>query len=68
MNILQTLLIIGLFGLFLAFAIAPVANVSSNVIDNTAHLSGIAGFFFGNLTFFIFLTFIVVLLMMMWTG
>ena len=68
MNILQTLLVIGLFSLFLVYAIAPVTNVASNSIDNNGSMSGISGFFFGNLTFFIFLTFIIVILMMMWTG
>jgi uncharacterized membrane protein len=68
MNILQTFLVIGLFGLFLVFAIAPVTNVASNAVDNVHSFSGFPGFFFGNLTFFILLIFVVSILIMMWTG
>jgi hypothetical protein len=67
MNILQTLLLIGLFSLFLVYAIAPVTNVSSNINDQSG-MTGFAGFFFGNLTFFIFLGFLVTILFMMWVG
>jgi uncharacterized membrane protein len=68
MNILQTFLVIGLFGLFLVFAIAPITNVASNAVDNANSFSGFPGLFFGNLTFFILLIFVVSILMMMWTG
>ena len=68
MNILQTFIIIGLFGIFLVYAIAPVTNVASNNIDNANAFTGFAGFFFGNLTFVIFFCFIVAILMMLWTG
>jgi hypothetical protein len=67
MNILQTILVIGLFVTFLVFAIAPVTNVTSNINDR-ANVSGFAGFFFGNLTFFIFIAFLVVIMFMMWGG
>lgn len=67
MNILQTILVIGLFSLFLVFAISPVTNVASNLNDE-AHVSGFAGFFFGNLTFFIFIVFLVVIMFMLWAG
>lgn len=68
MNILQTLLVIGLFALFLVYAVAPIANVSSAAVDDTHKVTGIAGFVFGNQTFIIFIIFIVSMLMMMWTG
>ena len=68
MNILQTLLIIGLFSLFLVYAIAPITNVASATIDDTGSFTGMSGFIMGNLTFFIFIIFVVTILMMMWTG
>ena len=67
MNILQTLLMLGLFATFLVFAIAPVTNVASNLNDES-NTSGFAGFFFGNLTFFIFIAFLVVVMFMLWSG
>jgi len=67
MNILQTLLVIGLFVTFLVFAIAPVTNVASNLNDES-NVQGFAGFFFGNLTFFIFIVFLVVIFFMLWAG
>jgi len=68
MNTLQILLTIGLFSLFLVYAVAPISNVASNVIDDSNSLTGFSGFFFGNLTFQIFIIFMIVIFYMMWAG
>lgn len=67
MNALQTLLVLGLFALFLVFAIAPVSNVASNINDR-ADVQGFSGFFFGNLTFVFFFVFLCVIFYMLWAG
>ena len=68
MNVMQTVLVVALFGLFLVYAVAPISGVASNIIDNEGVFTGIAGFIFGNLAFTFFIVFIVAIFMMMAFG